>query len=192
VLGGDNQQERPCLREYIMLYDVKKVPLDIGYYIAGFTDGEGSFNFSFRVRSDYKARWKISACFNVSNKDKAILILMQKYLECGTLRSRSDGVWYYEVNTIAQLRYHVIPFFTKFSFLSDKKKNDFKIFCEILTILQSDNPRSEENIRVILDLRNQMNYGGKRKFTDEYILTLVKKSKESSETIRQTHENEMI
>jgi hypothetical protein len=59
--GADNQQERlePMLK-------VHEIPPDIGYYLAGFTDGEGSFNVSFRPRSDYKSPWKISLCFNIS------------------------------------------------------------------------------------------------------------------------------
>ncbi len=36
---------------------------ETGYYLAGFADGEGSFNVSFRHRQDYKSPWKISLCF---------------------------------------------------------------------------------------------------------------------------------
>jgi hypothetical protein len=31
-----------------------KITPQIGYYLAGFTDGEGSFHVSFRPRDDYK------------------------------------------------------------------------------------------------------------------------------------------
>ena len=157
------------------MFDPKSVPSQIGYYIAGFVDGEGSFNFSFRRRGDYKSGWKISACFNVSNKDTVILKLMREYLKCGTMRSRPDGVWYYEVNTMQNLIDYIVPFFKEFPFLSDKKKNDFLKFCEILEILKSSNARSEDNIKLVLNLRNQMNYGGKRKFSDEEILAELKK-----------------
>lgn len=167
------------------MYNPKNVPYQIGYYIAGFVDGEGSFNFSFRRRGDYKSGWKVSACFNVSNKDTVVLKLMRECLQCGTLRSRPDGVWYYEVNTMPDLIEYVVPFFREFPFLSDKKKNDFLRFCEILEILQGDSPRSEESIKTIMHLRNQMNYGGKRKFSDEEILAELI-TEESSETIRQT------
>ena len=49
---------------------LKQVPLRIGYYLTGFADGEGSFNVSFRPRGDYKDPWKVSLCFNVSQKDE--------------------------------------------------------------------------------------------------------------------------
>ncbi len=169
----------------LMNFDPKNVSPEIGYYLAGFTDGEGSFNVSFRKRNDYKNYWKVSACFNISNKDQVILSIFKKYLECGTIRSRPDGVWYYEVNNLAEILSNVVPFFKRFPFLSDKKKNDFAKFCEILTILTSNDPRSSESIKQILCLRNQMNGGGKRKYSDQEIIANLK-IKESSETIRQT------
>ena len=52
--------------------DVDQVPERLGHYLAGFTDGEGSFNVSFRKRGDYTMPWKVSLCFNVSQRDKVI------------------------------------------------------------------------------------------------------------------------
>ena len=45
----------------------KSVPPEYGHYIAGFTDGEGSFNVSIIKRIDYEGKWKITASFNVHN-----------------------------------------------------------------------------------------------------------------------------
>jgi hypothetical protein len=152
-----------------MSFDPNKVPPHIGYYLAGFTDGEGSFNISFRPRSDYTSGWKISPCFNVSNKDKVILTVFKQYLQCGTLRARPDGVWYYEVNNIQMIIDHVVPFFKRFAFLSSKKKNDFSKFQQILDIILTEKPVSKGNIEKIITLRNLMNGGGKRKYSDEEI-----------------------
>jgi intein-encoded DNA endonuclease-like protein len=171
VTSGGNQQERlQIFYGKTMALDPREVPLQIGYYLAGFTDGEGSFNVSFRRRGDYKSGWKISACFNISNKDKKILMIFKEYLKCGTLRSRQDGIWYYEVNNLTLIIEYVVPFFKRFGFLSEKKKNDFSKFCQILDILSSGNAQSVENIKRIMELRNQTNGGGKRKFSDEQIL----------------------
>jgi hypothetical protein len=71
--------------------DFTTIPDSIGYYLAGFTDGEGSFNISFRPRPESKASWKVSACFNVSQKDKVILAIFKKHLQCGTLRGRMES-----------------------------------------------------------------------------------------------------
>jgi len=54
----DNQQERSF---------VELIPEDTGWYLAGFTDGEGSFNVSTINRNkDFKTGWKISLSFNIS------------------------------------------------------------------------------------------------------------------------------
>jgi hypothetical protein len=166
--------------------NVKEIPERIGYYLAGFADGEGSFNLSFRKRKDYSMPWKISLCFNVSQKDKVILALYKRHMKCGTLRGRQDGVWYYEVNNFTAIRENVIPFFERFGFLSAKKKRDFGKFKEIAELIAEGKHLEEDGIRQILEIRRTMNDGGvgRRKFADAEILSFVK-TEESSETIRQ-------
>jgi len=161
------------------------IPERIGYYLAGFADGEGSFNVSFRPRNDYRMPWKVSLTFNVSQRDKVILALLKRYLQCGTLRRRQDGVWYYEVNNLNAIWENVIPFFERFRFLSAKKKRDFAKFKKIAELMRQGAHRSEEGIRAILALRAQMNDGGagRRKYTDEEILSRFSQ-RGSSETIR--------
>jgi len=153
-----------------MTFNPKTIPPHIGYYLAGFADGEGSFNISFRKREDYKLPWKISACFNVSQKDKVILALFKRHLQCGTLRSREDGIWYYEVNNLFSIINNVIPFFKNFHFLSAKKKKDFSKFIQIINLLQTQQHLHKDGIIRILALRDEMNDGGKRKYTNSEIL----------------------
>lgn len=147
----------------------RRVPPDICYYLAGFADGEGSFNVSFRPRGDYRNPWKVSLCFNISQKDRVILSLFKRWLGCGTIRGRPDGVWYFEVNNLSAIRENVIPFFKRFRFLSAKKKRDFSKFCRLAEIL-SEGPVDEEKARRILEIRREMNDGGKRRYSDEEIL----------------------
>jgi hypothetical protein len=167
------------------MLDVKNIPSDVGYYLAGFADGEGSFNVSFRPRSDYRQPWKISLCFNISQKDRVILALFKRYLKCGTLRSRKDGVWYYEVNNLNAIRDNVIPFFERFRFLSAKKKRDFAKFVKIANLMQSGAHLTKEGVEQILQIRKSMNDGGKRRYSEAEILKRFQ-AEESSETIRQT------
>lgn len=164
---------------------MQRVPEHIGYYLAGFADGEGSFNLSFRPRTDYQAPWKISLCFNISQKDRVILTLFKRYLGCGTIRGRPDGVWYYEVNNLNAIRENVIPFFKRFGFLSAKKKRDFSKFCQLAELILQHTHLTKEGIKNILEIRREMNDGGKRKFSETQIL---ERCRESSETICQTPE----
>ena len=155
-----------------MAIDVKRIPPRIGHYLAGFADGEGSFNVSFRKRKDYAMPWKVSLCFNVSQKDRVILALFKRHLGCGTLRGRQDGVWYFEVNNFNALEENVIPFFDRFGFLSAKKKRDFSKFRQMARIIREGDHLSRQGIQALLDIRKDMNDGGvgRRKYSDEEIL----------------------
>ena len=161
---------------------MKQIRPNIAYYLTGFADGEGSFNVSFRPRDDYKMPWKVSICFNVSQREKLILTLFKRHLGCGTLRQRKDGVWYFEVNNLNAIEENVIPFFKRYHFMSEKKKRDFSKFCIIAKMLKEGKQFSEDGIREILAVRKHMNDGGKRKYSEEAIFA---KFRESSETIRQ-------
>ncbi len=168
------------------MLDVSQVSPRIGYYLAGFADGEGSFNVSFRKRNDYAMPWKVSLCFNVSQRDKVILALFKQHLKCGTMRSRPDGVWYYEVNNFTALVENVIPFFDRFSFLSAKKQRDFAKFKQIALLIRDGKHQTKSGIGEILEVRRDMNDGGamRRKYSDDSINELFG-ARESSETARQ-------
>jgi hypothetical protein len=152
------------------MLDPRSVPSHIGHYLAGFADGEGSFNVSFRPRIDYQVPWKVSLCFNVSQRDEVILSKFKRYLGCGTMRQRQDGVWYYEVNNLNALVESVIPFFDHFGFLSAKKQRDFAKFKQLARILGEGRQRDRTGIEEILRIRSDMNDGGNRRYSDELIL----------------------
>jgi hypothetical protein len=172
-----------------MPLNTKTVPAHIGYYLAGFADGEGSFNLNFRKRDDYRQPWKVSLCFNVSQRDKVVLALFKKHLRCGTMRMRKDGVWYYEVNNFSAIVENVIPFFDRFGFLSSKKKRDFAKFKQIAGLMRNGEHLTETGIQRLLRIREDMNDGGagRRKYTDDEIMFHLQSGK-SSETTRQTLE----
>jgi len=167
------------------MFNANRVPSHIGYYLAGFVDGEGSFHLTFRRRRDYKMPWKVSLCLNVSQKDKVILALLKRHLQCGTIRSKGGGVWMYEVNNLNAIRQNVIPFFRRFGFLSAKKKRDFAMFRRMADLMAEKMHLNREGIAQLLELRRKMNDGGKRKYSDEEILAVFEAT-ESSETIRRT------
>jgi hypothetical protein len=149
---------------------IQDVPESIGYYFAGFVDGEGSFHLSFRRRQDYKLPWKISLCLNVSQKDKVILALLKRHLKCGTIRSKAGDVWMFEVNNLSAIRENVIPFFRRFGFLSAKKKRDFAIFEQMAELMDNGAHLHREGVGELIELRRNMNDGGKRKYSEQEIL----------------------
>lgn len=161
---------------------MKNVPSDTGNYIAGFTDGEGSFNVSVKKRSDFRHSWKLSASFNISQKDRVILAWIKHILGCGTLRSRKDGIVYYEVTNITSLYTVILPFFRKFGFRTAYKKHNFRVFSEIVSRMYAGEHNTPEGFQKILELREKLNPGIGRK--RKYTLHDVVNPRESSETIR--------
>lgn len=151
------------------MLDVKAIAPEAGWYLAGFADGEGSFNVSFRPRSDYSIPWKISLCFNISQRDPVILARYKRHLACGTMRQRRDGVWYYEVNNLVPILENVIPFFERFGFLSAKKQRDFAKFKKLACLMREERHLTREGVEEALGIRRDMNDGGKRRYTDQEI-----------------------
>lgn len=173
------------------MFNAEKIPDAIGYYFAGFVDGEGSFHLTFRRRQDYKLPWKVSLCLNVSQKDKVILALLKRHLQCGEIRYKSGDVWMYEVNNLNAIRNNVVPFFRRFGFLSAKKKRDFAIFQQMADLMAGGAHLSRDGIEALLKLRSSMNDGGKRKYSDDVIFSAFT-SLESPETICQTSSTNLV
>ena len=127
--GADNQQER--------LFN-SKVPSELGFFLAGFAMGEGSFMLVCRPRADYRRGWKVSAAFNVSQKDVVPLELFREVLGCGTIRRAGNDGWYLEINSLAHIRQTVIPFFRAHP-LVGRKALDFDLFAAGVEILARRN-----------------------------------------------------
>lgn len=155
------------------------VPNRIAWYISGFVDGEGSFNISFRKKSDYKTKWQPVLSFNVSQKEKLILALMKKHFRCGIIKTRKDGLYSYDVTNPTALQEIIVPFFTKYSFLSETKKNNFSLFKQAVQLMAEKRHLTEEGLRELVQTREEINKGAgrTRKYSAADIL-------ESSETTR--------
>lgn len=162
----------------------KKDKTHIYWYLAGFVDGEGSFNVSLRKKQDYKIGWQPVLSFNVSQRERTILALMKRYFSCGIIKKRRDGLYSYDVANPNAIMETIIPFFKKYNFLSQTKKRNFSLFQKIAKLMVEKRHLTQEGFEELLRLREKLNRGKgrRRKYTiDDVIL-------ESSETIRQTHE----
>jgi hypothetical protein len=173
-MNRDNQQER------LETYSIDSIPLHIGWYLSGFSDGEGSFNISFRRKSDYSIRWQPVLSFNVSQKDISVLLLLKQHLSCGIIKQRKDGLYSFDVTKPLFLDTKVIPFFEKFTLFSQNKLRNFKLFKQAVKLMCSKHHLTLEGLRELVEIREQINIGKgrKRKYTKSNIFL------ESSETTR--------
>jgi hypothetical protein len=159
VTGAGNQQER---------LSIEAIPTRLGSFLSGFALGEASFMIVCRPRGDYGRKWKISAAFNVSQKDRAPLDLFCRTLGCGTMRKAGNGGWYWEVNDLHQISSRIVPFFERFPLVGSKAR-DFERFRDAVAILGGGVLEDQDYVDV-LALREGMNGGGKRRYSMERIL----------------------
>ena len=131
----------------------------LGYFIAGFVEGEGSFNVSLRKKIDYKVNWQIVLSFNVSQKDPSILFIIKKELGCGIIKTRRDGLHSLDITNSQEIVEKVIPYFLEFPLLSKSKINNFNIFCKISMLVKSGEHREINGLKEILLLRENLNEG---------------------------------
>jgi LAGLIDADG endonuclease len=165
--GADNQQERLVTSDWL-----DRIRNDLGHYIAGFVDGEGSFNVPIIREHDRRLPWRVTLSFNVSQRGPEAAVLLKNTFGVGRMRGRGDGVFYFEVTKPDHLEKRVFPFFQRFR-LRGPKANDLAVFREITRLVQSGRHRTADGIKEILILRSPMNRGGKIRRSDADIIALL-------------------
>ena len=158
VSGADNQQER-----------LLHISDDVGHYLSGFADGEGSFNISVvRRQSDYQTGWKIVPSFNISQREATIPKLFRQSLQCVTLRYRQDGVCYFEVRKATDINETVRNFFAQFPLRSDRQALRLQLLLQATEIMIRHEHLTPNGLEAILVIREQMISNRKRtyKMTD--------------------------
>ena len=149
VIGADNQQER----------------LGMGYWISGFTDGEGCFTVSVIRNSTTRFGKQIFPEFVITQGVKSLPALnkIQKFFNCGSivLNKRYDNhnehLYRYCVRSIQDLHSKIIPFFESFPLLT-YKRNDFLIFKKIISMMirkEHLTKRGWDNILKLSSLTNR-------------------------------------
>ena len=159
-MSADNQQER----------------LD-SLWITGFTDGEGCFHVSINQIPKMSLGWQVLPEFRIvqHEKDEFVLYKIKNYFDFGEVRiNRTDHHGTrkeFRVRGLENLN-RLIEFFNKYP-LNTSKAKDFKIFSEIIQLMNNKEHLTKEGLNKIARLISEMN----RKPKPKYL--------ESSETICQ-------
>ena len=176
VSSADNQQER--------------VPEDVEnlkYYLAGFTDGEGSFSVTICKSNFAKLHWKIDPLFQVyQHKDNSrVLYIFKDVFDCGYVSKKggNPSCFVYCVDKVADLIGKVIPFFESYPLVGDKY-NNFLLFKEIVIGISNKRHLEPKGFIELANLAFQMNrMGYYRKNSLEKIISSLG---QSSEAVRRT------
>jgi hypothetical protein len=166
--GADNQQERLIHAEWL-----DRIPSDLGHYIAGFVEGEGSFNVPIVRERDRGLPFRVSLSFNVSQVGPEMPGLLRETLGVGRTRGRGDGVFYFEVTRPDHLEERIFPFFDVFT-LRGPKARELVTFKEITKLVRVRRHLSIAGFEEILALRAPMNRGGKRRRSDAEIIAALR------------------
>jgi hypothetical protein len=166
--GAVNQQERPCSAEWL-----DALPADLGNWVAGFVDGEGSFNVPIRRLRSGSMPFRISLSFNVSQLGSEEPRLLRDVFGAGTVRGRGDGVYYFEVTTVRELVGRVFPFFERYP-LRGAKRHDLERFKRVTALIQTGRHLSPQGFEEILLVRAPMNRGGKRRRSDDELVAALR------------------
>lgn len=148
---------------------------ETGWYLSGYSDGEGSFCISFSPRSKLRIGLEVRPSFSVSqNEDRSeVLRLFQETFDCGTIRpDRSDKTFKFETRNLKNLIEKVIPFFKRFPLKSSKNK-DFELFSEVCLMMNEGKHQSKSGLKKIIQLATQMNTSGKRKYSERDLINLL-------------------
>ena len=151
------------------------VPQEIGWYLSGYTDGEGSFCVSFSPRRKLRIGLEVRPSFSVSqNSDRSeVLKLFQQTLGCGTIRpDRSDKTFKFEIRGLNDLIEKVIPFFKRFP-LKSSKNRDFELFAQVCLLMNKGEQRKSSGLRRLIRLAVQMNTSGKRKYQAQELFNFL-------------------
>jgi hypothetical protein len=136
-------------------------------YIVGLVDGEGSFTVYIRNIDDarvVKRRVVVEPKFYLKliEKDKDILDQLQQFFGCGSVYFQKDSrpnhqnCYRYEVYKRSDINSVIIPFFKKYPLQFASKSQDFKIFCELMKMIEKGEHTYDTGLRKMFAIKQKM------------------------------------
>ena len=116
--------------------------------------------------------WEVRPSLSVSqNSDRSeVLLLMQEYFGCGTLRpDRSDKTLKWEVRSLPVLIARIVPHFKTYPLLSGKQQ-DFELFASVCERMARREHLTPIGLQGIVRLARRMNPSGKRGYDPSRII----------------------
>jgi hypothetical protein len=162
----------------VAISDIKRLKgKERNWFVAGFVDGEGSFNISFAREPHQKTGFLINPKFQVyqhKDHEEILHIIKNEVFHTG----RIDSKWGTDVRVLTienrkTLTEKVIPFFRKYFLVT--KREVFEIFIEAIKRMERKEHRTLDGFLNMIDLVYDMNQHGKaRKIPKEQIKKEVK------------------
>ncbi len=134
------------------------------WWIVGFVDGEGCFSVSIFRNNTTKLGYQVFPEFVVTQGAKSLSVLedLQAFFECGKIyeNRRTDNhrenLYRYCVRSLVDIATKIVPFFEEYPLLT-AKNNDFRVFCQVVGLIQKKQHLSQNGIEQIRTLAANMN-----------------------------------
>jgi hypothetical protein len=134
-------------------------------YVVGLTDGEGCFYVNIWKSSAYRAGAGVQVHFHIklSERDRELLEAVRETFGCGAVyyqketRVNHTQCYRYTVHSQRDIIGVVIPFFQQYPLQLPSKRSSFKIFCQIVNLVEQKRHLTKEGIEEIRKLKAMMN-----------------------------------
>lgn len=134
-------------------------------YVVGLTDGEGCFHVNVWKSASYRIGYNVQLNFHIKlqEKDKPLLDKVRNAFGCGTVyfqkekRANHCQCYRYTVYSYKDILGTVIPFFKRHPLQSISKQINFRLFCQVATVIRSGKHLTKSGLTRIKILKLKMN-----------------------------------
>ena len=145
--------------------------IDIESYISGYFDGEGCFSVAIGPRPKLRVGWEVRPSISVSqNADRReVLDLVSEHFGCGSIRpDPGDHTVKWETRRLVDIVDDVLPHFVRYPLISGKQK-DVDLLAAICQMMLQKQHLRRQGLLEIVELANQMNPSGSRRYSTRQI-----------------------
>lgn len=134
-------------------------------YVVGLVDGEGCFSVRFNQSQRRRAKVDIGFSVKLRAVDRDVLVSLQRFFGCGGIyiqrdrRPRHSLCYRYEVTATDELNRVIVPFFLRYPFQTQTKREDFILFIQILELVRQKRHLTNEGVEIIRRLKQSMHQG---------------------------------
>lgn len=150
----------------------------IKYWVAGFIEGEGSTNISFKIQKNMQRNLRPCPSFSVtqlSTRVSSLELVKETLGGIGRIYAKpgKPGVLVYEVTILKHLQEVVIPFLDEYNCYS-ARKNELYLFKTVVENMLLKKHLTREGLEQIIDLVFSLKENDNRKHKKEDLLLYIK------------------
>lgn len=127
-------------------------------WFAGFASGEGCFLLNISKSKEIKIGYIVQLIFKITQnqRDKKLLELIVKILNCGTVYSHSKNALVFTVSNLADIIKIIIPIF-KINPIQGIKQLNYEDFCKVALLMYKKEHLNQKGLSQIGLIKEIMN-----------------------------------